>query len=506
MKDIEVNCGNIWKQLENNWKQWKTPQQRRLSLYTDTERTKAAEIEQQAKEIEQQRTGRQTELIEQVLERELAKLPAEVQEMARQARATDAKQRTDEQKALLKKYPSINVSAGSLYLYDKQAADELKELADKAKQTRESKPEERFVRALHEELREAPPETFLFTRGDIDQPGESLSPAELTVLCEPTTSVPENAPELTSTGRRLAYARWLTGGEHPLVARVLANRIWMHHFGRGLVATPGDFGFLGERPSHPLLLDWLAHQLVEHNWSAKELHRLILTSRVYRQQPQQVGPASEVDAENRLYWRKPVRRIEAEVFRDALLLFRGQLNERAFGPAVPVMADRVGQFVIGIENLNAGRPGPVIPMQGEEFRRSVYIQVRRSRPLSLMDPFDLPRQDPNCVARPSSTVSPQSLVLMNNQFVLESGRAMARRLSREAPDDVRGQLDRAWEIVYSRRPSDEEVEKALKFLQLQTEIFGSKSPSKEKQDSAELEALGSLCHALISSNELLYVD
>src|SRR5205823_10516686 len=163
----------------------------------------------------------------------------------------------------------------------------------------------------------------------------------LSVLALPgqPLELPEKDPNLATSGRRLAFAHWLTGGSNPLVARVLVNRVWLHHFGRGLVGTPSDFGVMGERPTHPELLDWLASDFVEHGWQLKRLHRLIMTSTTYRQSSRRDPRGERRDPENRLYWRKPVQRLDAEVIRDAILSASGVLNEAMFGPPVPVRPD-----------------------------------------------------------------------------------------------------------------------------------------------------------------------
>src|SRR6185295_6381205 len=147
--------------------------------------------------------------------------------------------------------------------------------------------------------------------------------------------LPEEDANLATSGRRLAFARWLTSPTNPLVARVLVNRVWLQHFGRGLVGTPADFGTMGERPTHPELLDWLASDFVEHGWQLKRLHKLIMTSTAYRQSSRRNPRGEQRDPENRLYWRKPVQRLDAEVIRDTILAATGALNEAMFGPPVP---------------------------------------------------------------------------------------------------------------------------------------------------------------------------
>ena len=491
-----------------DWKNWKNPHQRRVSLYTDEDRAKAAEIEEQAKAIEAERTTKQNEFIEATFEAELAKLPDEIQEAARAARETAEAERTEEQKQLLKEHPSLNVTAGSLYLYDRKAADELKAMAEKAAAVRATKPPEEFVRALTEVPGQAPLSQFFF-RGNYDQPKQELAPADLTIVSLITgdREITTNDESRPTTGRRTELADHLTSGRHPLVARVLVNRIWMHHFGRGLVATPGDFGALGLPPTHPELLDWLADEFMSSGWSVKHIHRVILMSTAYRQALRVDSAQDSEDPDNLLYGGSRLKRLDAEVIRDCVLAVSGQLNDKPYGPAVPVMADRVGRWVIGKENLNAGRPGDVIAMNGEDLRRSVYVQVRRSRPLAVLDAFDWPRMSPNCEVRASSTATPQSLMLMNSDFILGQSRLIADRVATDAGDDRTAQIRRAWQLIYSRAPDESEQQSALAFLEEQTAIFTERAGEPaEGAPTPQQQALATLCQMLLSSNEFLYVD
>ena len=514
-------------------KNWRTPASRQISLYTAADKKAAAEIEAEAKKILDERTTKQNEFIAATFEKELAKLPEEIREEARKARDTAIKDRTTEQKRLLKKHPSLNVSAGSLYLYDKKAADVLQKMSDEATALRAKKPKEEFIRATTETPGKVP-QTFLFARGDHEQPKQALEPASLTVLSQNSddAKLPGNDESLPTTGRRLQWAQRLTDGSHPLVARVLVNRIWLHHFGRGIVNTPGDFGLLGDLPTHPKLLDWLASEFVSSGWSVKHLHRLIMTSSVYRQQGvagslDQVASSEStsesrspqiVDPDNTLYWQFPIRRLEAETLRDSMLAAGGLLNDRRAGPPVPVMADLVGQWVIGKENLNAGRPGPILPLKTEEFRKTIFVQWRRSRPLTVLDTFDLPKMEPNCERRNSSTVATQSLFLMNSDFIVDMAEHFAARVRREAGTNTGEQVRHAWRIAFARNPRDNEINEALTFLDAQTEEFAAKPVETKpvtnlfdpkaknvKREAAEL-ALANLCQLLLSSNEFLYID
>jgi mono/diheme cytochrome c family protein len=495
-----------------DWEKWRNPTQRRISLYTDDNRAEAARVEAEAKKIDAVRSKKQSEFIAATFETQLKKLPAEIHEPARAAHKVDAKKRTAEQTALFKKHPNLNVTSGSLYLYDKKAADQLKKMADDATKIRATKPTEEFVRALTEVAGRVPV-TKLFFRGDHDQPKQELPPAGLTVISETADlgDISADDSNIATTGRRMALARRLTRATHPLTARVIVNRIWLHHFGRGLVATPTDFGTLGQKPSHPELLDWLAVELIESGWSLKHLHRLILTSNAWQQQLRNSDDQDVADPDNELYGGARLLRLDAEVLRDSMLAVSGKLNEKAFGPSVPVMADRVGRFVIGKENLNAGRPGAKIDMKGEESRRSIYIQVRRSRPLSVLDTFDRPAMAPNCDMRRPSTGSTQSLLMMNSDLLLEYSRDLAARLTADSGDDVTQQIMLSWQLVYARPPEHSELDAATEFLAEQTAIFAEQAaykPNEKKPPvrTAAQEAAALMCQMLLSSNEFLYVD
>ncbi|HVJ85299.1 MAG TPA: PSD1 and planctomycete cytochrome C domain-containing protein [Caulifigura sp.] len=492
-----------------DWKNWKAPKDRLVSLYTDADREAAAKIETEAKVVEAKRLEKQKEFIAATIERELLKFPEEEREAARKTAHTADKERTPEQKALVKKFPNLNISPGSLYLYDRKAADELQKMQDEATAIRAKKPKESFLHALVEPA-DSKATTHLFHRGDIDQPKQELKPAGLTVvsLNAGLSPIPDKDPARKTSGRRLALAKQLTDPRHPLTSRVLVNRVWHHHFGRGIVSTLGDFGALGNKPTHPELLDWLADEFVSGGWSLKSLHRVIVLSQAYRQSSAVSAKLLEVDPDNLLLGRAPIRRLEAEAIRDASLQASGQLNEAPGGEPVPVMADNSGRWVIGIENLSAGRPGPVIPLKGQEYRRSVYVQARRSRPLAVLDTFDWPSMSPNCELRRASTVPPQSLMLMNSDFVIDVAKSLATRVTSAVPDDAAGQVSAVWNLVYARPPAADEAVTALSFLVQQAEHF-RKHPAKKGQalaESPEAEAMTSLCQMLLSSNEFLYVD
>ena len=348
-------------------------------------------------------------------------------------------------------------------------------------------------------------------------PKEKVTPGELTVLASfHPSAIAEKAPSLPTSGRRLAFAQSLTDGKHPLTTRVLVNRVWHHHFGRGIVASLGDFGHIGERPTHPELLDWLASEFVAQGWSLKKFHRLILTSAAYRQSAVRSAEKDRADPDNRLLGRMNSRRLEAETIRDAMLTVVGKLNPKMFGAPVPIMTDEDGQIVVGVDtNDTAGRPsGKFVSLNGEEFRRSLYIQMRRTKPIGMLEAFDLPRMEPNCELRNASTVATQSLAMMNGDFTVTMSKYFAERVAKDAGSDVAAQVKRAWQLAFGGEPSAADVKSATDFITRQTASFKNNPvkvapPAKgHEPPPAEppMQALATFCQALLTSNQFLYVD
>jgi len=508
-----------------DWKNWRNPNQRRVSLSTPADRAEMRRIEGLAVALDKQRLAKQKQFIERTLKRELEKIEPALRPRIRQALATPVARRLPAQQKLLREYPATNVSAGSLYLYDRKAADALKKMAAEAQAIRAKKPAEAYLRCLTE-IPGRVPETRIFIRGDYQQPGSLVRPAGLAILAAHSQApIRANNPVLATTGRRLAYARCLTSGHHPLVARVLVNRIWMHHFGHGLVATPDDFGALGARPTHPKLLDWLAGDLVQGGWRMKRLHKRMMLSAAYRQRSVSDQPAAgtAADPENKLYWHMPMRRLEAEAIRDAILQVSGKLNSEMFGKPVPVRKDEVGQVVVGVDTTDsAGRPtGKLVALHGQEFRRSVYVTVRRSQPLAVLDAFDAPIMTPNCVRRRPSTVTPQALLLLNSQFIRTMAGHFAHRVQREADSETTAEAQRAWSLAYGQPMSAKQRRAAVEFLEALTshertlqsaKVAQAGKGAKQKQNHVSdpgepmFHALQSFCQALLSSNRFLYVE
>jgi mono/diheme cytochrome c family protein len=492
------------------WEAWRAPGQRQYSLYTPDDRKKAEEIEKQAQAIEAEARAMTKKFLDEIFEKEVVKLPEPEREPYRAARAAAEKDRTPEQKALIKKYPAA-LALYSLDLYDPGAQKKVADKNGEAAKLRGTKPPEGMIMALTEVKGQAPV-SRLFHRGDHDQPKQTLTPGELTVLAQPAIE-PFHAESVPSgsSGRRLAYARWLTSGQHPLVARVLVNRFWLNHFGRGIVNTPGDFGALGERPSHPELLDWLADEFVSGGWKLKPLHKLMVMSTTYRQSSRS-DAALAADPDGRLFGRYKLQRVDAEALRDSMIAAGEALNATPFGPPVSIGRDAVGRVVVGSEQKDVnGDVTKIASLGAEEFRRSIYVKVRRKTPVTVLETFDAPSMLPNCELRSSTTVAPQALLLMNDTFVLQAAKLLAGRLRKESPGDARAQIVRAWRILYSQDPNETELLRSLAYVAEQTEslrTFLAKTPPAKDAPPADppLDALASLCQVLLGSNRFLYLE
>lgn len=379
----------------------------------------------------------------------------------------------------------------------KEKAPELKKLADDAERrirelNGQRKPEP-LVRALWD--RGAPSPTYILQRGDYLRPGRLVGPGVPSVLTDGRSPFDVRPPraDAGSTGRRLAFAHWLTRLDHPLTARVMVNRIWKHHFGRGLVATLDNFGKAGARPSHPALLDWLATEFVRRGWSIKEMHRLMMTSSTYRQSSTVEVNHEELDPDNRLLSRRQLERMQGEVLRDALLAVAERLDPTPFGPPDGVEARGDGLVI------SAKRDG--------RWRRSIYVLQRRTQPLTILENFDTPRMNPNCVERAESTVAPQALHLLNNAMVRELAKSLAQRVRREAGSDPERQIERAYLIATGRGPDREERRVALDDFHRLAERWRRHAGGETAEEGvAHQRALENFCHALMNSAAFLYID
>ncbi len=317
-------------------------------------------------------------------------------------------------------------------------------------------------------------------------PGErgrgAIEPGFPSILEESCARVEASPRAPQSTGRRLALARWMSRSDNPLSTRVFVNRIWQYHFGRGLAGTPSDFGRLGEPPSHPELLDWLAREFVRQGWQLKPLHRLILTSAVYRQSasrsPRELAASGQVDPENRLLWKRTVRRLGAEEIRDAMLAASGELVKLIGGPSAA----------------------------GDQSRRTIDTRIIRNAPDELLDAFDAPGGTTSTPRRNTTTTAPQALLLVNGEWVLARAEAFATRLEHQEPGSsaALGRIVMAYRLAFGRWPEPEETAEAVSFLGRQARSTGA-APHRADA-AADHSALVDFCHVLLNSNEYLYVD
>jgi hypothetical protein len=316
----------------------------------------------------------------------------------------------------------------------------------------------------------------VFKGGDPTRKGPSVKPESPAVLGKsaPGFSLKEDAPE---SERRLTLAKWIASDKNPLTARVIVNRIWQHHFGEGIVDTPSDFGFLGGKPTHPALLDWLSRRIHEHGWRLKPLHRDIVLSHAYRQSSAFRAEAAKIDANSRLLWRFPPRRLDAEQLRDTLLAAAGVLSSRIYGPGFQLYehrSDNVSTYV------------PLAVHGPETYRRTIYHQNVRASLLDILTDFDLPDNAYPAPKRSQTTTPLQSLAMFNHRFVLDMAATVAARVDREANPATPAKIVRAYQLFFQRNPAADEIELAV--------------PLVEKHD------LRALCRALLNSNELLYLE
>ena len=317
------------------------------------------------------------------------------------------------------------------------------------------------------------PESHILLRGEFKQKGEKVSPGVPAAL--------DSGVRITEPQRRKALADWLTSPENPLLARVMVNRIWQGHFGRGIVATSNDFGRQGEAPTHPELLDWLATEFAARGYSVKAMHRLMVLSNTYQMSSGANAANAAVDADNVFLWRMNRRRLQAEELRDSVLQSAGALNLKAGGPSVAVPLSEEERS--GMRDYSQW---PVHPDPLEHDRRSLFLHVKRSFRLPMFEAFDQPDAVASCSRRESSTVAPQALTLMNSEFMTRQAERLASRLRKEYGDDQRRWIQEGTRIVFGRAPSALETERLTAFLQAND--------------------LPALCLLWFNTNEYLYVD
>ncbi len=388
----------------------------------------------------------------------------------------------------------------------------------------ESEPLEPIADAITDAGRNAKP-THLLLRGNLLTPGPEVQPgfvASLTGSAEKPAAI--TLPDKrNTTGRRSALANWIADKNNPMTARVMVNRLWQHHFGRGIVGTPSDFGKNGDKPTHPELLDWLAgyfvakdeggrmndeqnavhSSLITHrsSFSLKKMHRLMLLSNAYQQSTQTNAQGQKLDSANKLFWRMNRVRLEGEALRDSILTVSGRLNPAGGGPGVfPHVSDEV---------LSTGSTHKWGNSSDEDGRRrTVYVFQRRSLALPIVEAFDGPDMVNTCPRRATTTIAPQALALFNGEFSRGEARFFAVRVAKEAGDDVTKQIQRAYEIALLRQPTTAQQALAQEFIAKQTRLHLNDAPNKQPKalKPAQQAALADLCHVLLNTNEFLYLD
>ncbi len=344
-----------------------------------------------------------------------------------------------------------------------------------------------------------PPSTYMLVRGNPKRHGDEVLPAVPAVLAksQPMLSTPN---EFTSN-RRLGFARWLASNENPLTARVIVNRVWQQHFGVGLVRTPNDFGLMGEPPTHPELLDWLADWFVrDAGWSLKKLHRLILTSnswRMSRASPGSrgsgslAGSVSDSDPENKMLSHLPLRRLEAEAVRDSILAVSGQLNPAMYGPAVfPQIPDAALEANTDKQSIWKASPA------SDASRRTIYVFIKRGLVVPMLEVLDLCDTVSSAGRRQVTTVAPQALTLFNGEFVNEQARYFAARLVHEAGAEPVKQIELAFRLALARLPTESERDPMLRFIQMGGSSDGA----------GEGGGLIQMCRVIFNLNEFAYPD
>jgi cytochrome c553 len=476
---------------------WVIPTKRHLNVSVEEEYRAAeaanAPIEAEIRRVEALQQEREKPLREKLLEERLNALPEAVRGDLRLVAATEAKARNAMQSYLAEKFAdTLRVATAQLTArfaeYRNEAENYRKQLAELRGRLKPLP----HVRALYE-MGGEPSGAYLLRRGDALSPGEEVSPGVPAVLAASLPAYRPGPAAGESSGRRLGLAEWVTHPEHPLTARVIVNRIWMHYFGRGIVSSPGNFGRTGAAPSHPKLLDWLAGELTRKGWRLKEIHRAILLSSAFQQSSQVTADREAADPENVLLSRMPLRRLDADALHDSILFVTGQLDQTPFGAPSPIEVKPDGEVV--------AKPG------ANGYRRAIYLLQRRRSPVTMLETFDTPPMSPNCIERPRSVVATQALQLLNSAATLEHARHLAGRILDSEPGN---RIEAAWRRVLGRPATVAEATSAATALrdfeqQWKAEMAGKREASPQAW-KAQWYALGDLIHTLLNSAEFSYVD
>jgi cytochrome c553 len=489
---------------------WLPPKQRHLYHVSETEQ---AEIKQKQaattatiKKLQQQLAAIQKPYRDRLHDEQLKQIPESIRADVTAAITTNAKKRNNAQKKLTSKYEK------KLTVTDTQVDATLNDIDRMAcgKLRAKIQTEQKYLTTLRIDKVQAlwdvgeAPTIRLLHRGDVDFAGPKVSPGFLSILSAPgkSAAIPSAEAVGNTTGLRLAFANWLTSPDHPLTARVIVNRLWQHHFGKGIVATPGNFGATGSRPTHPALLDWLAAEFMRQGWSAKRFHKMMMTSTAYRQNSERgrggdkergseevkdTSPSS-IDPDNRLLWRMNLRRLDAESLRDAVIAVSGQADYTMGGPPVMMKA-----LPSGLQTVTT------------DERRSIYLVARRTNPLTFLRVFDYPIIDVNCTRRSASATPLQSLTMINSKFITASASQLAFRVKTLSGDNASPvkKIETAYRLTLSRSPSPTEIKVAEEYLQHLKQLYEA---SSIQPLNASKRSFDNFVHMLLCSNEFLYID
>jgi len=381
------------------------------------------------------------------------------------------------------------IASSSVEGLDAGLVEEFKSLRKQLEENKRRKPWEEYGMCVSESGTNAP-ETFVLTRGSPQAKADKVDPAFPAILGGNAPVIEPN-PTANTTGRRLAFAQWITDPSNKLTSRVFVNRVWQHHFGRGIVRTPNNFGQLGDPPTHPELLDWLASEFIERDWSVKSLHKLILMSQSYRQSSVASQSALDKDANNDWFSRFDMRRLSAEELRDSILAVNGTLNLKMHGPSIYPALSREVLATQSVPGKGWERSDPM-----EQSRRSVYIHIKRSLLVPMLSNFDFPDPDVSCEARFITTQPGQALGMLNSDFLHTQSEEFAKRLRSEIPSGLDEQIQRAYQLALARTPTVQENARARGLIdQLQSKH--GLSPEK---------SLAFFCLFIYNLNEFSYVD
>jgi mono/diheme cytochrome c family protein len=458
-----------------------------LDVATEQESIRAHNkaVDEKLKPLQEQRDALLASVKKKLRDEKVAKLSTNEQTLLETPKEKRTNELKDQVAALEKKVePKDKEVQAALDETQKKQNESLGKQIDALKKERRS-----FTLALlMTDSPEKVPVTRILFQGNHKDPRDPVVPGFISAL-DPNPAPIKKPRNTKTTGRRLTLAGWIASTNNPFTARVLVNRVWQEHFGKGLVATPNDFGLAGARPTHPQLLDWLAGDFIDNGWSVKSLHRLIVTSATYRQSSAQAGKRNRSDAENELLSHQNIRRLSAEQLRDSLLAVSGTLKlDHAGGPPIwpdlpPEILQANPAFLDDNETKTKGwYPSP----KTNQNVRSVYLIQKKTVRVPFMETFDLPENSISCARRNVSIVAPQALSLLNSSLTIEAARALAERVQRETGTNATKQIERAFILTLQRAPQRDERRACFALVQ--------------QRNFTEL------CRALLNVNEFVFID